>query len=49
MPTFSLQGPFLATYLTMLWGHFMAIVYHSAGKAFSGLTKIPLTGHPVSC
>ena len=35
MPTSSQLGRFIATYLTMLWGHFMATVSHSAGKAHS--------------
>ena len=31
----SQQGPFITTYLTMLWGHFMAIVSCGPGKALS--------------
>ena len=35
VPTSSQQGPYMATYLTMLWGHFMAVVSRGAGKAHS--------------
>ena len=39
VPTSSQQGLFIAPYSTMLWGHFMAIVSHGAGKAHSQIYR----------
>ena len=45
VPTFSQQGPFTATYLAVLWGHFMAICVPWCWEGtFPGLGKIPLKG-----